>query len=423
MCILFFCGSVCSVAFAQEIAIGIGELNSLLEIHSPHRDPQNTGEKLETYNYSFPLRDDLESTVLIPGFYDYKCSRCHKAEELAKSAEQRIHRVLKRLKKFFPEEVKSLSLKQYIIQPYGNQLLRPGQLAHATFETIRVFPSSIIIDSKVYGEATHLHELLHLSQPFLGAVNELEAYGLNLKANPQFLILNFPYFVDVVQAFWVSELDQILDDYFAQPYREQSKVPREVQWFIRKNHSPEIESLTKAIHKLEPLLKEVSRLYRSQPLEAAYWTRRTGIASLLLDIAAVKLLPVPTVDLNSEKLKQAKSLYFGQMEKDDNTRLAYRIDRKNEFMMHLRHGLKILNRKKRRVLYFNFLREMFIYPNGKVNLSIPESAQNDFQEYLKRKLKGVEKMSLNPNFSVLEKQAAEKFIQTIKKLPIHLDRE
>ncbi len=408
---------------AQDTTIEVGELNSLLENHSPKRDPQYSEEKLDTYKYTFSLRDNLESTILIPGFQNYECSQCHQAEELAKSAEQRLRRAVNRLNKFFPKEASTLPIKQYIIQPFEDGLLRRGQLAHATFDTVRVFPSSIIIDSKVYGEATHLHELLHLSQPFLGAVNELEAYGLNLQSNPQFLILNFPYFVDVVQAFWISELDQILEDYFAQPYKEQSKVPREVQWFIRKNRFPELEPLTKAIKKLNPLLKEVSRIYRIQPLESAYWTRRTGIASLLLDIAAVKTLSVPKVELNSEKLKQAKLLFSGQMEKDDNTRLAYRINRKNEFMMHLQYGLKISNRKERRILYFNFLKEMFISPEGKINLSIPESARIDFKEFVMRKLDGVKKMSQNPNFSILEKQAAERFIQSIKKLPIQLDRE
>ena len=53
-------------------------------------------------------------------------------------------------------------------------------------------PAAILIDSKAYQEATHLHESLHLTQKFIGLANELEAYSLNIISDPRLLLLNFP---------------------------------------------------------------------------------------------------------------------------------------------------------------------------------------------------------------------------------------
>ncbi|NIQ01509.1 MAG: hypothetical protein GWM98_14900, partial [Nitrospinaceae bacterium] len=58
--------------------------------------------------------------------------------------------------------------------------------------------------------------------------------------------------------------------------------------------------LAEAIQKVQPLLKEVSRLYRKYPLQSAYWSDRTGVRSLLLEIAAVKLLPLPELTVSEE---------------------------------------------------------------------------------------------------------------------------
>ena len=218
-----------------------------------------------------------------------------------------MKRVLDRLKKALPESAK-VPLRQYIIQPYSDALLQPGQLAHATFDTIRISPGSILIDTKAYGEATHLHETLHLTQAFLGHVNELEAYGLNIRSDPRFLILNFPYFAKVLEAFFIPDMNQILNAYFERGIREKSSVPRETQWFLEEFDEATLQRLSQAIAKMEPLLTEVSRLNRELPLQSAYWSDRTGVRSLLLEIAAVKHLPLPELTVSAETKAAARCI-------------------------------------------------------------------------------------------------------------------
>jgi hypothetical protein len=247
-----------------EAPIGLGELDSLISQHLPKQDPQLTGETLKNFSAQRSVGGIVATTFLIPGFENYGCGKCHQPEHLIQKAAERMKRVLGRLKKTLPEN-NQVPLRQYIIQPYSDALLQPGQLAHATFDTIRIAPGSILIDTKAYGEATHLHETLHLTQKFLGHVNELEAYGLNIRSDPRFLILNFPYFAKVLEAFFIPDMNQILHAYFDRSVREKSSVPRETQWFLEEFDEAALQRLSQAIVKVEPLLKEVSRLNRELP--------------------------------------------------------------------------------------------------------------------------------------------------------------
>ena len=122
--------------------IGIGELDSLISQHLPQRDPKLTGEILKNYVIQQPVGGIGATSFLIPGFENYGCGKCHQPEQLVQKAAGRMKRVLGLLKKTLPG-IKKVPLRQYIIQPYSDALLQPGQLAHATFDTIRISPGSI----------------------------------------------------------------------------------------------------------------------------------------------------------------------------------------------------------------------------------------------------------------------------------------
>jgi len=395
-----------------EPSVGLGELDFLISQHLPKQDPSLTGKTLKNFVVQQSVGGTGTTTFLIPGFENYDCGKCHQPEQLVQKAAGRMKRVLDRLKKTLPESNK-VPLRQYIIQPYSDALLQPGQLAHATFDTIRISPGSILIDTKAYGEATHLHETLHLTQAFLGHVNELEAYGLNIRSDPRFLILNFPYFAKVLEAFFIPDMDQILNAYFERGTREKSSVPREVQWFLTEFDKDALERLSRAITKMEPLLIEVSRLNRELPLQSAYWSERTGVRSLLLEIAAVKHLPLPELTVRAETKAWAFGVLDLQFDKDDNTRLGYIIDRRKEALMHLQYGKGPKDPAQRLALYFHYLKKRFLDDKGKIRLAIDNPQA--LTDYVNQKVAGIETMIQFPGFTPVEKKAAHAWVATIKK--------
>jgi hypothetical protein len=395
-----------------EPPIGIGELDSLISQHLPKQDPRLTGKTLKNFVIQQPVGGTGTTTFLIPGFENYDCGKCHQPEQLVQKAAGRMKRVLDRLKRTLPESNK-VPLRQYIIQPYSDALLQPGQLAHATFDTIRISPGSILIDTKAYGEATHLHETLHLTQSFLGHVNELEAYGLNIRSDPRFLILNFPYFAKVLEAFFIPDMDQILNAYFKRNIREKSSVPREVQWFLNEFDEDALQRLSGAITKMEPLLVEVSRLNREVPLQSAYWSDRTGVRSLLLEIAAVKHLPLPELTVSAETKAWAFGVLDLQFNKDDNIQLGYIIDRRKEALMHLQYGKGPKDPAQRLALYFHYLKRRFLDDKGKIQLAADNPQA--LTDYVNQKVAGIETMIQLPGFSPVEKEAARAWVTTIKK--------
>jgi len=414
--VLFFVIAVLGVLVsgmsqAAPQQIGVGELDRLIADHLPkHALPDST--PLDVLNRSVDLGPSVGTVnFFIPGFKAYGCDACHQGPELLDKAAQRMQAVLARLKKQFPE-ISAVPLKQYIIQPFADELLKPKQSAHTTFDTIRIFPRTIIVDSEVYGNATHLHETLHLTQEFLGPPNELEAYGLNIRSDPRFLLLNFPYFEDAVTAFFLPELPRILREFFARPVQETLNVSRETQWFMNAFDEGDIKSVAQAVKKMEPLLREVTKLLKEQPIRASYWSEQTNNGAFLLEIAAVKLLPLPALDVSKDTRRKAFAIIDRQMSKTDNLRLGYVIDRKKESLLTLKYQLKLGDPLTRLSLYFRYLKGRFIAPGGEVRLVVED--RKDLIDFANKKLKGISKMVQSGDLSVVEKKGADHLIETIK---------
>ena len=391
---------------ADEL-VGLGELDRLIQLHLPKKYE----EGIHGPSKKVKLVPKGEETVFtIPGFDVYGCGECHQAEQLLGKSIDRMRQSLNRLTIISPE-LPPPPLKQFIIQSWSDEWLRSGQFAHTTFDTIRIFPAAILVDSKVYGNATHLHESLHLTQSFLGMANELEAYGLNVRSDPRFLILNFPYFSDTVTTFFIPELPDILNRFFARDVKQEVTVPQEVQWFLMAFEDDTLKKIAAAIKKMETVLQEVSRLNRKYPIESAYLGEQTRAASLLLDIAAVKVLPLPPLDLDPASLKEAFSILDIQFNKLDNTRLGYRIDRKHEALMMMTYHLRLKDPAVRLGIYFRFLRQRFIGADGEVKLVVPDA--EDLKLYIKEKRRDISKMSDSIKLTPIEKAGALRMLKSI----------
>ena len=391
---------------AEEM-VGLGELDRLIQLHLPKKYE----EGVHGPSKKVKLVPKGEETVFtIPGFNVYGCGECHQPEQLLDKSIDRMRNSLNRLTIISPE-LPPPPLKQFIIQSWSDEWLRSGQFAHTTFDTIRIFPAAILVDSKVYGNATHLHESLHLTQSFLGMANELEAYGLNVRSDPRFLILNFPYFSDTVTTFFIPELPDILNRFFAREVKQEVTVPQEVQWFLMAFEDDTLKKIAAAIKKLETVLQEVSRLNRKYPIESAYLGEQTRAASLLLDIAAVKVLPLPPLDLDPASLKEAFSILDIQFNKLDNTRLGYRIDRKHEALMIMTYHLRLKDPAVRLGIYFRFLRQRFIGADGEVKLVVPDV--EDLNLYIKEKRRDISKMSDSLKLTPIEKAGALRMLKSI----------
>jgi len=405
--ICFFCSIPYLLA---EQKIGLGELDRLVKIHKPQKvvrgfDP-NIGP---TRTVQLLEKNDL-TVFSIPGFNVYGCGECHKPDDLLDRSENRMRQTLKRLNSIFPN-LTSVPLKQFIIQSWSGELLQPWQFAHTTFDSIRISPAAILIDSRVYRNATHLHESIHLTQPFLGSANELEAYGLNIRSDPRFLILNFPYFADTVTAFFLPEFPNILDRFFSRPTRDDLNIPKEVQWFLMPFDDESLQQLKEQIKNMEPILKEEERLNHQFPIEAAYLGEQTRNMSLLLDIAAAKLLPLPGLKEIASEREEAFSILEQQFNKLDNTRLGYKIDRKREALMMLTYKMNIKDPKLRLTLYFHFLKNRYIRPNGEVHLKITD--EEDLRKFIEEKRLQVNRMMKSKNFTEIERQGADKMLKEV----------
>lgn len=411
----------CSIAFSflvllviftsplqAEVTIGRGDLSRLIQIHQPKKFQEDI-DAGPSKNIKL-LPEGEESTFIIPGFKTYGCSECHNADQLLDQSIDRMRQTLERLSSIHPE-LPPAPLKQFIIQPWFDLWLRRGQFAHTTFDTVRIFPAAILVDGKVYGNATHLHETLHLTQPFLGVANELEAYGLNIRSDPRFLILNFPYFSDTITAFFIPEFPDILKRFYARETEEKVSVPKEVQWFILPFEEDALAKLADSINELEPVMQEVSRLNREFPFKSAYLGEQTRTASLLLDIAAAKMLPLPPLKLDDSSLKEAFEILDVQFNKLDNTRLGYRIDRKHEALMTLTYHLRLKDSATRLGIYFRFLKQRFITGDGEIKLVVPD--ENDFQMFIKEKRRDLAKMAESPKLTPIEKEGALRMLESL----------
>lgn len=415
-----FFAIVCSLALVAttvhaEPSVGLSELNRLIHLHLPKKYLESVDLNSGPSKKVKLLPNNEETIFTIPGFATYGCGECHKAEQLLDRSIARMRKSLGRLSSIYSSPP---PLKQFIIQPWADEWLRPGQFAHTTFDTIRIFPSAILVDSRVYGNATHLHESLHLTQPFLGVANELEAYGLNIRSDPRFLFLNFPYFSDTVTAFFIPEIADSLDRFFAREVKERVTVlgedlivPREVQWFLMPFEEDTLKQVATVIEKMEPVLREVSRLNREHPLRSAYLGEQTRTVSLLLDIAAVKILPLPPLDMDASALKEAFSILDIQFNKLDNTRLGYRIDRKREALMTMTYHLRLKDSATRLGIYFRFLKQRFIGADGEIKLVVPD--EEDFKKFIEEKRRDIAKMADSSKLTSIEKAGALRMLESV----------
>jgi hypothetical protein len=134
--------------------------------------------------------------------------------------------------------------------------------------------------------------------------------------------------------------------------------------------------------------------------------------SLLLDIAAAKLLPLPDLkELESEREK-AFSILEQQFNKLDNTRLGYKIDRKREALMILTYKMNIRDPRLRLSLYFHFLKNRYVGPDGEVNLKVVN--EEDLKKFVEEKSLQVKRMMKSKNFTEIERQGAYKMLKDAK---------
>ena len=390
------------------VATDVGELNRLIQPHLPHSLPDES-PPTDKFNVSISLHQEGIPVVFsVPGFHSLGCVKCHKGESLHLKAAGRMRRVLAKLKIMRPE-LTEIPLRQYIIQSWSDKLLAPSQLAHTTFDTIRISPAAILIDSKAYREATHLHESLHLTQKFIGLANELEAYSLNIISDPRFLLLNFPYFEDTIKTFFIENFSEMLNSFYARPIGEQLFVPKETQWFLAPFNEDHLTRLRQAVNIIAPLLNKVSRLNRNYPKELAYLSEQTGNPALLLEIVAAKEFPIPSSGVSKETRRKAFSFFDLQMNNKDNIRLGYKINRKKEAFLFIQSQLMIKDPVIHLRLYFEYLKKKFIKSDGEINLQSTEG--EDFNSYVLSKIKGVQKMIHYKGMSKIEREAAGKWIK------------
>ena len=131
----------------------------------------------------------------------------------------------------------------------------------------------------------------------------------------------------------------------------------------------------------------------------------------MLDIAAVKILPLPPLDLGSPALDEAFSLLDQQFNKLDNTRLGYRIDRKREALMTMSYHLRLKDSATRLGIYFRFLKKRFIGVDGEVKLVVPD--EKDFKLFVEEKRRDIAKMAGSPKLTPVEKEGALRMLESI----------
>ena len=113
---------VSGVSQAAPQQIGVGELDRLLADHLPKHALADSNP-LGVLDQDVDLGKSVgRVNFSIPGFKAYGCDACHQGSELLDKVASRMQTVLARLKKQFPE-ISSVPLKQFIIQPFANELL------------------------------------------------------------------------------------------------------------------------------------------------------------------------------------------------------------------------------------------------------------------------------------------------------------
>ena len=77
--------------------------------------------------------------------------------------------------------------------------------------------------------------------------------------------------------------------------------------------------------------------------------------------------------------------------------------------MILTYRMKIKDPQKRLALYFHFLKDRYIGPDGEVNLKV--SDQEDLKKFVEEKRVHINRMMKSKNFTEIERKGAEKMLQ------------
>jgi hypothetical protein len=160
-----------------------------------------------------------------------------------------------------------------------------------------------------------------------------------------------------------------------------------------------------------PLLDEISRLNQKYPRQIAYLSEQAGNPALLLEIIAAHRLIIPNSGLAEETQRKAFDLFDLQMNKKDNTRLGYKINRKKEAFLFIQSQLGIKQPAIQLILYFKYLKQRFFKQEGEIDLNMGQD--QDFNSYTLAKIDGIQKMSSYKNLSQIERDAAKKLIEEI----------
>ena len=97
------------------------------------------------------------------------------------------------------------------------------------------------------------------------------------------------------------------------------------------------------------------------------------------------------------------------MNKKDNTRLGYKINRKKEALLFIQHKLKVTNPITRLRLYFEYLKQHFVTPAGRITFQV--KGGSDFCSYTSSKIEDILKMISYQGLSQIERKAAQKLIE------------
>ena len=97
------------------------------------------------------------------------------------------------------------------------------------------------------------------------------------------------------------------------------------------------------------------------------------------------------------------------MNKKDNVRLGYKINRKKEAFLFLQNQLLLKDPVINLRIYFEYLKKNFVKSDGTINFKNTEG--EDFNSYILSKVEGIKKMISYEGISQIEREAARKWIK------------
>ena len=128
-----------------------------------------------------------------------------------------------------------------------------------------------------------------------------------------------------------------------------------------------------------------------------------------MEILAAKHLPALDSGVSEETRQKAFSFFDLQMNKKDNVRLGYKINRKKEAFLFLQNQLLLKDPVINLRIYFEYLKKNFVKSDGTINFKNTEG--EDFNSYILSKVEGIKKMISYEGISQIEREAARKWIK------------